>query len=195
VVVDVEGHGRQESDGVDLSRTVGWFTTMHPVRLDLADLDPAEIAAGGDAAGRALALVKQQARAMPYAGLGYGLLRYLNPRTAAELRGLPRPDIVFNYLGRFTVSNADDWGDLPGGIRAGTDAATPIAHRLAVNAYTEDHGATSTMTVVWVWPAAVFDEPLVAELADSWVAAVDGLRAHHDRCAGGDPRRRDTDAG
>jgi amino acid adenylation domain-containing protein/non-ribosomal peptide synthase protein (TIGR01720 family) len=188
-VIDVEGHGRQEVTGVDLSRTVGWFTTIHPVRLDLADLDPEDVLSGAADAAKALAIIRQQAGQMPDTGLGYGLLRYLNPRTAPELQALARPDIVFNYLGRFAVGAADDWGDLPGGIRAGADPATPVAHRLAINAYTEDQGTSSTMTVVWVWPAAVFAEDLVAELADTWVAAVDGLRAHHDRSADGGSRR------
>src|SRR5262249_10352307 len=78
VVVDVEGHGREEvwSD-MDLSRTVGWFTSLYPVRLDVGGLDVEEALGGGAALGRALKRIKEQLRAVPGNGLGYGLLRYL----------------------------------------------------------------------------------------------------------------------
>ena len=58
---------------------------------------------GGPALGRALKVIKEQLHAVPDRGLGYGLLRYLNPQTAARLSGLARPQIGFNYLGRFAV--------------------------------------------------------------------------------------------
>jgi amino acid adenylation domain-containing protein/non-ribosomal peptide synthase protein (TIGR01720 family) len=195
VVLDLEGHGRQEVSGVDLSRTIGWFTTIHPVRLDLEGLDPAGIIAGGPSAGAAVELIRRQSRAMPDAGLGYGLLRYLNPRTAATLESLPRPGLVFNYLGRFAIAEAGDWSTLPGAFRAGSDPATPAAHALAVNAYTEDHSGYSTMTVGWTWAPAVLAEDLVVELADTWVAAIDGLIAHHARIRRGDDYRGRTDPG
>ncbi|WP_240724266.1 amino acid adenylation domain-containing protein, partial [Frankia sp. B2] len=103
VLVDVEGHGREPlAEGVDLSRTVGWFTEIHPVRLDPGSTDFARIRAGGDAAGQAVKQVKEQLRAVPGDGLGYGLLRYLNPDTRPVLAALPTPQIGFNYMGRFT---------------------------------------------------------------------------------------------
>ena len=79
VLIDVEGHGREEvfSD-TDLSRTVGWFTSLFPVRLDLCGVDIEEALAGGAALGRALKIIKEQLRGVPHNGLGYGLLRYLN---------------------------------------------------------------------------------------------------------------------
>jgi non-ribosomal peptide synthetase component F len=77
VLVDLEGHGREEIlDGIDLSRTVGWFTTLFPVALDVPE-DPDW--------GTTLKSVKEQLRAVPRRGIGYGALRHL---TAAS--GLPR---------------------------------------------------------------------------------------------------------
>ena len=91
VLLDLEGHGREEMFAdVDLSRTVGWFTSLFPVRLDPGALDLDEALAGGAALGRALKLVKEQLRALPDNGLGYGLLRYLNPQTASQLDASPR---------------------------------------------------------------------------------------------------------
>ena len=105
VLVDIEGHGRQEqAGGVDVSRTVGWFTSIHPVRLELGRAEPARIRAGGPDAGQLIKTVKEQLRAIPGDGLGYGLLRYLNPATATALAALPAPQICFNYLGRFTTA-------------------------------------------------------------------------------------------
>jgi amino acid adenylation domain-containing protein/non-ribosomal peptide synthase protein (TIGR01720 family) len=88
--VNVEGHGREDFlDGVDLSRTVGWFTSIYPVRLQLPD--------GG--IGELIKSVKEQLRSIPARGIGYGLQRYL----AADplLRNETEPQILFNYLGRF----------------------------------------------------------------------------------------------
>src|SRR5437588_198601 len=69
LLIDLEGHGREDiAEGVDLSRTVGWFTAIAPVILDLSDT-------GGP--GESLKAVKEQLRAMPHGGIGYGLLRYL----------------------------------------------------------------------------------------------------------------------
>jgi amino acid adenylation domain-containing protein/non-ribosomal peptide synthase protein (TIGR01720 family) len=95
LVIDLEGHGREELfDDVDLSRTVGWFTTIFPARLEL----PAD---GG--LGAALKAVKEQLRAIPQRGIGFGLLRYLREAGADGSLGdaLPSADVSFNYLGQF----------------------------------------------------------------------------------------------
>jgi len=95
LVIDLEGHGREELfNDVDVSRTVGWFTTLFPVRLEL----PAN---GGP--GDALRAVKEQLRAIPQRGIGYGLLRYMRESAAgAPLGGAPHAaQVSFNYLGQF----------------------------------------------------------------------------------------------
>ena len=92
VWVDVEGHGREEMKGIDLTRTVGWFTTLTPVRLENV---------GGTVVER-LQGVKEKLRGMKRGGLGYGVLRYLSasPEEREALMGARR-EIVFNYLGQF----------------------------------------------------------------------------------------------
>ncbi|HEV7518677.1 MAG TPA: amino acid adenylation domain-containing protein, partial [Thermoanaerobaculia bacterium] len=91
--LDLEGHGREEIiPGLDLSRTVGWFTSLFPVLLDLG---------GARGPGEALKVVKEQLRAVPDRGLPFGLSAYLGEgETAERLRALPRPGAVFNYLGQ-----------------------------------------------------------------------------------------------
>ncbi|HMG73430.1 MAG TPA: condensation domain-containing protein, partial [Pyrinomonadaceae bacterium] len=95
VLVDVEGHGREEiAEDVDVSRTVGWFTTIFPVLLELGEAD--------DVAN--LKLIKEQLRDIPQRGIGYGLLRYLRrDEISATLRELPRAEVLFNYLGQFDL--------------------------------------------------------------------------------------------
>ncbi|MFY0567872.1 MupA/Atu3671 family FMN-dependent luciferase-like monooxygenase [Archangium lansingense] len=90
VLVDVEGHGREELlAGLDVSRTVGWFTTFFPALLEARE------AAG---LGETLRDVKEQLRAVPSKGMGYGLLRHLGED--AGLAGLPSAELSFNYLGQ-----------------------------------------------------------------------------------------------
>jgi hypothetical protein len=70
VLVDLEGHGREPmAGGIDLSRTVGWFTSLFPVGLDVGPIDIDEALAGGPSMGRALKRVKEQLRAIPFQGL------------------------------------------------------------------------------------------------------------------------------
>ncbi|WP_375471079.1 condensation domain-containing protein, partial [uncultured Nostoc sp.] len=98
VLFNLEGHGREDIiDGVDLSRTIGWFTTIFPVVLKLEAIDFADL-------GNALKSVKEQLRAIPNKGIGYGLLRYLNSdaEISAQLQTIPASEISFNYLGQFT---------------------------------------------------------------------------------------------
>ena len=98
VGIDVEGHGRHEELGadVDLSRTVGWFTTKYPVSLAVGGLGWAQVVAGEAALGAVIKDAKEQLRALPDP-LTYGVLRYLN--TEVDLAGSD-PVIGFNYLGR-----------------------------------------------------------------------------------------------
>ena len=115
VLIDLEGHGREEEFGrgeafggagadggakgssIDLTRTVGWFTSLYPVRLALpARLDVAQALSGGAAAGRALKAVKEQLRAVPGKGLGYGVLRHLSAAGQEALGGQPAPQLGFN---------------------------------------------------------------------------------------------------
>ncbi|MGW7276673.1 amino acid adenylation domain-containing protein, partial [Streptomyces sp. NPDC054864] len=94
VLVHLEGHGREEIiDGVDLSRTVGWFTTQFPVRLAAPD---------GKEWRPLINRVKRQLRAVPQRGIGYGLLRHVR----GSLADVPGPQVSFNYLGQYDASES-----------------------------------------------------------------------------------------
>src|SRR5580765_6508773 len=110
ITIDLEGHGREPMDsGLDLSRTVGWFTSVFPVRLDLKGIELDEALAGKTDVARALKLIKDQLRAVPGHGLNYGLLRYLNSAAGQELAVLSGPQLSFNYLGRFAAQESALW--------------------------------------------------------------------------------------
>ncbi|WP_232276735.1 non-ribosomal peptide synthetase [Paenibacillus sp. 481] len=86
LTIELEGHGREEIIGdIDVSRTVGWFTSMYPVNLRLSGSEPAG----------AIKSVKEQLRSIPHKGIDYGILSYLSRRVAEPERGLIR----FNYMG------------------------------------------------------------------------------------------------
>jgi amino acid adenylation domain-containing protein/non-ribosomal peptide synthase protein (TIGR01720 family) len=185
VLVALEGHGREEDvvPGADLSRTLGWFTSIFPVRLDPGLVDVAEAAdavAGGAAAGRALKRVKEQLRALPDRGVGFGLLRYLNPATAAELAALPAPQVSFNYLGRFTPSDRPWTAVADAGVLAGGyDEGMPVApYPLEVNALALDGPAGPRLRVTWAYPATLLTDDAVRDLAQRWFAALRGLVRH-----------------
>ncbi|MEG8279666.1 amino acid adenylation domain-containing protein [Streptomyces sp. AHA2] len=187
-LVRLEGHGREEHlvPGADLSGTVGWFTAMYPVRLDLSGIDVADAFAGGPAAGRAVKAVKEQLRAIPGNGLGYGLLRHLNPTTAAALSGRRPPQIGFNYLGRSSAA------DIPEHLR-GLGWTPDTAHRDLIAAPDPDMPALSALEInavatagpdgdelsAWFgFPTGVLTREEVTELAALWVEALTALARH-----------------
>ncbi len=186
VLIEMEGHGREQvSLDADLSRSVGWFTSIYPVRLDPGPVPFAEVAAGGPAAGRLLKRVKEQVRAVPGNGLGYGLLRYLNPQTAAVLARYPAPQIGFNYLGRFTTSTEGSPGRDPapwrpaGRVLGGSaDPGLPAGHVLEASGLVRDLPDGSQLQLTLAWAGQLLDEPQVAELARLWAEALTGLAAH-----------------
>jgi len=95
LLLDVEGHGRDENIGnVDLSRTVGWFTSLFPVYLKGEQHAPIK---------DTLIAVKEQLRRMPSQAIGYGILRYLHGKTSVreQLAVAPKASLLFNYLGQF----------------------------------------------------------------------------------------------
>jgi amino acid adenylation domain-containing protein/non-ribosomal peptide synthase protein (TIGR01720 family) len=192
VLIALEGHGREEeiAAGVDLSRTFGWFTSVFPVRLDPGAIDVDEALSGGASAGRALKQIKEQLRALPDHGLGYGVLRYLNPETAPKLAEFAAPQISFNYLGRFgTADRREPWTAVSGvGVLAGGfDDGMPVApYALEINAFTEDTTAGPQLGVTWAYPRELFAPEAIQELAGIWFSALAALAAHaEDPEAGG----------
>ncbi|AZM56541.1 non-ribosomal peptide synthetase [Streptomyces sp. WAC 01529] len=183
LLVALEGHGREEIvEHAELSRTVGWFTSLYPVRLDPGRIIWSEVWKGGPAVGDVLTRIKEQLRTVPDNGIGYGLLRYLNPDTAPSLSALPEPQIGFNYLGRFETSaapDAADWALAPeAGAVGGEDPDMPAAHALELTSSAQDGPDGPVLSVLWQWPAALLDETAVRDLSDTWVRVLEAFATH-----------------
>lgn len=181
LTVALEGHGRVPLRARhDLSRTVGWFTSLYPVTLRL---DPAAARAAGrdgSAADDALKQVKEQLRAVPGDGIGYGLLRHHNPDTAAGLASRPGPDVGFNYLGRFDSAAVDEhsWGLAPGdALGEISEPSMPAAYRLDINVVVRDDTDGRRLIARWTWPQALFAEGAIDRLACLWQRCLEGLIA------------------
>ncbi|MFD5414481.1 condensation domain-containing protein [Streptomyces nojiriensis] len=184
VLVDVEGHGREDvDDGTDLSRTVGWFTTVFPVRLALGRPDLDEARAGGPAVGAALRLVKEELRAVPDKGIGFGLLRHLNSRTGPDLAARGIPQIGFNYLGRFPMGGDAPWDAAPGHAFALDDAdeGLPMAHAVEVNAAAHEGPDGLTLSATWTWAGNAFPGSWVHDLAQEWFTMLRAVVTHAAR--------------
>ncbi|MGV9431833.1 amino acid adenylation domain-containing protein, partial [Nocardia sp. NPDC003648] len=174
----LEGHGRQEEvvPGADLSRTIGWFTNLYPVRLGLAEIDIDDAFAGGPAMGAAIRVVKHELLSVPDKGIGFGLLRYLNPDTAAELPARLPGQICVNYLGRHTAAEipagleglgwlpTDEFGDLD----VGEHATVPVMAAIDINAMV----LGDRLRADFGYPAQLLDRGDVAELAQLWTQAL-----------------------
>ncbi|CDO88384.1 non-ribosomal peptide synthetase [Mycobacterium triplex] len=183
LAVDVEGHGRNEelTPYVDLSRTVGWFTSKYPVSLTVAGLDWSRVTAGDPALGAVIKEVKEQLRALPD-GLTYGLLRYLNDEV--DLGGAD-PAIGFNYLGRMGASAAelseDLWRVSQDSLALAGAAASipmPLAHTVELNAGTVDSEAGPHLHANWTWAPSALDETQINRLSQLWFEALAGICAH-----------------
>ncbi len=179
--IDLEGHGREEVSGesLDLSRTVGWFTSLYPVLLAPGD-DPRP--------GAVLAAVRRQLAAVPGRGIGYGLLRYLSDDpAAASLRGRPPSPVSFNYLGQLDAVLPAASPFAPAGEPSGP-VQSPRArrsHPLAVLAFV----AAGRLQVAWSYGAGRFQRAAIERLAGRFAAHLRELAAHARAVAEGrEPR-------
>ncbi|MEU8654864.1 amino acid adenylation domain-containing protein, partial [Streptomyces sp. NPDC048737] len=165
VAIALEGHGREELfDDVDLSRTVGWFTSIFPVELSPAPGGPATT----------LASVQEQLAAVPHRGVGYGILRYLGPDAIRrELAGQTWPEISFNYLGQFDR-------EITGLGRAAVESeprgasADPDGHRAhLLDVLVGVHGTRMSLSVLY--SRNVHDERTARELVEGTAAVLRAL--------------------
>ncbi|MDF9808651.1 non-ribosomal peptide synthase protein (TIGR01720 family) [Streptomyces sp. HB372] len=185
----VEGHGREQQieDGADLSRTVGWFTSLYPVRLT---------ATATERPGDTLARIRDHLARLPDSGIGYGLLRYAAQPPAGSPRGQAvgpgAPLVAFNYLGRFGTAPAGGgaaWTPAPGaGVLGGAiDDALTMAHAVEINALTRDTPEGPLLDTRLTWSPAALDERAAHDLADCWQRALTDLAADSPPPPGPEP--------
>ncbi|MEA5624654.1 non-ribosomal peptide synthetase, partial [Nostoc sp. UHCC 0251] len=170
VLFNLEGHGREDIiDGVDLSRTIGWFTTIFPVLVELGAIENIV---------DALKSVKEQLRAIPNKGIGYGLLRYLSQdvEIVAQLQALPQAEISFNYLGQFDqLLNTSSWMQ-PASESAGHSQSlhNSRAHLLDINSII----VGEQLQIDWTYSTNVHQHATIESLAQEFVKTLQRLIAH-----------------
>ncbi len=193
--LEMEGHGRQPdlfgAGEVDLSRTVGWFTTLFPFRL--AFKQPAS-------PDETLKAAKEQLRKVPRGGIDFGLLQYLSrdPEVVAARAGWLRPQVSFNYLGQFIRGRVDPQASAD---NATTDALsdadaqdlTRAGFVPAPESPASDRGPDNTRPYVLDVTASIYHGQLrveltysrgqyhaatIAQLADHFTAAIRDIIAH-----------------
>ncbi|HET6882577.1 MAG TPA: amino acid adenylation domain-containing protein, partial [Pirellulales bacterium] len=168
VLIDVEGHGRAELfDEVDLSRTVGWFTSWRPHRSVPADLPPSTL----------LRQTKEALRGAPNQGVGFGLLRYCStkPEIRSVMAALPRAEVSFNYLGRlddYLASSLVRRADEP--IGATRSPRAPRHHLLEINAFVLD----GRLHVDWTYSRQTHRPETIERLAADFRERLAALVAH-----------------
>jgi non-ribosomal peptide synthase protein (TIGR01720 family) len=171
LLIDLEGHGREAVfEDVDLSRTVGWFTTIFPVLLDV------EKSVGS---GDALKAVKEQLRAIPNNGFGFGLLRYLNrdEEVGRRLGGLTQAEVNFLYLGQFNLLGAESSTLFGAAKEESGPSRSPWGrrkHLLEITAAVVD-GALRTN---WIYSEEIHRRETIENLANHFIEALRSLIAH-----------------
>ncbi|WP_455917252.1 non-ribosomal peptide synthase/polyketide synthase [Pseudomonas cerasi] len=166
-LIQLEGHGREDLfDTLDLSRTVGWFTSLFPVRLQAAGT-----------LSDAVKSIKEQLRAVPQKGLGYGLLRYLGqPQSREALADLAAPRITFNYLGQFDRQFNEAALFVPASEGGGQaqDPQAPLANWLTV----EGQVYGGELSLQWGFSREMFNAATIQRLADDYATELKALIEH-----------------
>ncbi|MEW5696384.1 amino acid adenylation domain-containing protein [Pseudomonas synxantha] len=166
-LIQLEGHGREDLfDGVDLTRTVGWFTSLFPVNLTPAH-----------ALSDSITTLKEQLHAVPDKGVGYGVLRYLAPPSVvAALAALPQPRITFNYLGQFDRQFDEGALFVPSteGNGRAQDPLAPLANWLTV----EGQVYGGELSLQWGFSREMFSCATIQQLADDYAGELKAVIAH-----------------
>ena len=166
-LVQLEGHGRETLfDEIDLTRTVGWFTSAYPLRLMPMQEQGASIKA-----------IKEQLRAVPHKGLGYGVLRYLaDDQCRQSMAALPVAPITFNYLGQFDQSFGNDalFRPLDEPVGAAHDPKAPLPNELSVDS--QVYGGE--LVLRWTFSAERHDRQTITDLADAYLGELQSLVEH-----------------
>ena len=170
LLIALEGHGRErQGSALDLSRTVGWFTSLAPVALPTC---------AGAEPGTLIGRVKETLRTMPSHGIGFGTLRYLsdNKQIRHRLASLPVPDVLFNYLGQLdrNTQAATRFQPVEGGLSLSRDPANQRWYALEVNAMV----VAGCLRLEWTCPAETALGDRVDRLASDYVQRLAALVDH-----------------
>ncbi|MEY3826300.1 MAG: hypothetical protein RLZZ148_1114, partial [Cyanobacteriota bacterium] len=167
LLINLEGHGREDIlPDIDLSRTVGWFTSLFPVHLQLPSTDHP---------GHILKSIKEQIRRIPHHGIGYGVLRYLCQNHKLLKVSFPS-QVSFNYLGQFTQQLLPDtqWELVPESGGADHNSQECRRHLLEVNGLV----VNDQLQMNWTYSQNIHRRCTIEALAQNFLATLEALIAH-----------------
>ncbi|WP_371876265.1 amino acid adenylation domain-containing protein [Dictyobacter vulcani] len=170
LLLDLEGHGREEIvEHTDLSRTIGWFTSMYPVQLELT---------ANEQPGAAVKHIKEQLRGIPHNGIGYGLLRYLcaDEEVRVRMRHVPEADLSFNYLGQFDQSRASETHFALAHEASGQPLSPAGKRQHLIDIVSSIRGGQ--LQIDWSYSMNIHAEETIRQLAQNYVQALRDLIAH-----------------
>ncbi|MEM1256713.1 MAG: condensation domain-containing protein, partial [Cyanobacteria bacterium P01_H01_bin.21] len=166
LLIDLEGHGREDLfEDVDLSRTVGWFTTIFPVILNLEQPDNP---------GDALKTIKEQLREIPNRGIGYGALRYLSGQDSITWQ--QQAELRFNYLGQ--TDQALQQSSLFASAHEPTGAGRSLKGTRCYLIDIDGIVADGQLSVTWTYSKAVHQPTTIETLAKNFIKALRSLITH-----------------
>jgi amino acid adenylation domain-containing protein/non-ribosomal peptide synthase protein (TIGR01720 family) len=163
-LIQLEGHGREQLfDDIDLTRSVGWFTSIYPMNLT-------PVSGLGDS----IKTIKEQLRNVPNKGIGYGILRYL--AAGDLLKDGPQPRITFNYLGQFDQQFDDRASFVPAseGSGDGQSAEAPLANWLSI----EGQVSGGELLLEWCFSHEMFQDATIQRLVDDYARELTALIEH-----------------
>jgi amino acid adenylation domain-containing protein/non-ribosomal peptide synthase protein (TIGR01720 family) len=166
LVLDLESHGREAIfEEIDLSRTVGWFTSIFPIYLDLKDVTES---------GKAIKEIKEQLRRIPNQGIGYGILNYIDPSNA--FIPLSNAEVSFNYLGQFDqMLSASPYFNL---AQESTGSSSALENKrrylLEINGLIKDQ----QLQMNWTYSRTIHDSTTIEKLAQGFLISLSSLIEH-----------------
>ncbi|MEM7456398.1 MAG: amino acid adenylation domain-containing protein, partial [Planctomycetota bacterium] len=153
VTLDLESHGRESVEGLDVTGTVGWFTSVYPVELNVRS----------DELRNSIQSVKETLRSVPDNGAGFGVLRYLNDASGFERSGRDEPRVLFNFLGVRSAYSEDVL------LTPADGASATSRHRESTGGHPIEINATiegDRLIMEWLWCSHLFNKETVEHLAD-----------------------------
>ncbi len=187
-LIALDSHGRADAVmDTDTANTVGWFTSAFPVRLGAgaAAVDIEQVEADREAARTLLDSVAAYLGAIPYEGLDYGLLRYVD--RIPELQEAAEPQIMFNYVGRLDLGGATDepWSLLGGrqidALPVDPEPDLPLRFALYISVVVSATPRGSQLITNWLWSEALFTSSDIDRLTHLWQRGIAVLAAALDR--------------
>ncbi len=166
VRLDLEAHGREEiAPEIDLSRTIGWFTMVYPLKLELRE---------GNDNGATLKSVKEQIRQIPDRGVGYGILRYLGDETTRrQLTQAQSSEVLFNYLGQLDRTTGKDKIEIIPDISVGQlrDLRNSRSYLLEINAWV----ANGKLQLNWIYDKQIYQLDTISTIAKNYISTLKSI--------------------